>query len=84
MTTVDTPSGWVNIDGVFVREYAFSTFALAAEFVATIGRIADEIDHHPDVDLRYPGIVTVRTISHDVGEVTARDARLATMIDAAR
>lgn len=65
-----------------MREFSFVTFARAAEFVALIGRLADEIDHHPEVSLRYPGIVTVSTTSHDAGTVTLRDVRLAGRIDA--
>jgi 4a-hydroxytetrahydrobiopterin dehydratase len=48
-----------------------------------IGRIADDIDHHPEVALRYPGIVTVHTTSHDTGAVTKRDVRLAELVNAA-
>jgi 4a-hydroxytetrahydrobiopterin dehydratase len=44
--------------------------------VADIGAIAEELNHHPDVDLRY-GAVHVRTSSHDVGGITSRDVELA-------
>ncbi|VXB81667.1 VOC family protein [Pseudoclavibacter sp. 8L] len=54
-------------------------FAKGAAFVAEIARAADEADHHPDVDLRY-GSVMVRLISHDVGDVSARDTALAARI----
>lgn len=80
---VETPAGWAGVGDTFVREFTFASFALAAEFVARVGRIADDIDHHPEVSLRYPGIVTVHTTSHDVGTVTSRDVRLAALIDAA-
>ncbi|WP_298748060.1 VOC family protein [uncultured Serinicoccus sp.] len=54
-------------------------FTTGARLVARIAEVADELDHHPDVDLRY-GHVTVTTISHDVGRLTARDRRLAAAI----
>ena len=79
---VETPVGWSLVDGTFVREFAFPSFAEAAEFVARIGRAADELDHHPEVGLRYPGIVTVHTTSHDTGGVTSRDVRLAALVEA--
>lgn len=78
---VETPDGWSILAGAFVREFTFPTFTAAAEFVARVGRLADEIDHHPEVSLRYPGVVTVHTTSHDVDGVTARDVRLAVLID---
>ena len=83
MTGIETPSGWARIGDAFVSDFTFSSFALAAEFVARVGRIADEVDHHPEVSLRYPGVVTVHTTSHDVRTVTARDVRLAALIEAA-
>lgn len=83
MTSVQPPAGWVMVGDAFVREYSFDSFARAAEFVAVIGRIADEIDHHPEVSVRHPGVVTVHTTSHDTGTVTLRDVRLAGCIDSA-
>lgn len=46
-----------------------------------IVEVADAMDHHPDLDLRY-GFVLVRTTSHDVGEVTRRDLELARRVSA--
>lgn len=51
-------------------------FEKGLALVAEIGAIAEEMNHHPDVDLRY-GAVHVRTSSHDVGGITARDVELA-------
>ncbi|WP_134767294.1 4a-hydroxytetrahydrobiopterin dehydratase [Nocardioides sp. 1609] len=54
-------------------------FATGVKLVEGIGAAADEMDHHPDVDLTYPR-VDVRLSSHDVGGVTMRDVRLARTI----
>ncbi|MGD8149626.1 VOC family protein [Ornithinimicrobium sp. Y1694] len=54
-------------------------FATGAEFASRIAATADELDHHPDIDLRYPH-VTITTVSHDVGTLTERDRRLAKAI----
>ena len=50
--------------------------------VTRIAALADEADHHPDVDLRYPH-VNVAISSHDVFGVTSRDIDLARAISAA-
>ena len=50
--------------------------------MAAVTEIAEELDHHPDVDLRYPH-VTLTTVSHDVGHLTARDRELARRVSAA-
>lgn len=54
-------------------------FATGLRLVVAIGAAADELDHHPDLDLRY-GQVGVRLWSHDAGGVTQRDVRLARLI----
>jgi 4a-hydroxytetrahydrobiopterin dehydratase len=56
-----------------------SDFATAVGLVDTIAVAAEEMDHHPDVDLAY-GRLDVRLISHDVGGVTSRDVALARSI----
>jgi len=50
--------------------------------VTRIAALADEANHHPDVDLRYPH-VNVTLSSHDVAGVTSRDIDLARSISAA-
>jgi 4a-hydroxytetrahydrobiopterin dehydratase len=55
------------------------SFATGLELVARIGEAAEELNHHPDLDLRYPRL-DVRLSSHDVGGVTDRDLELARRI----
>ena len=51
--------------------------AAALDLLATIGGLAQESNHHPDVDWRYDTLFITLT-SHDAGDrVTARDVRLA-------
>jgi 4a-hydroxytetrahydrobiopterin dehydratase len=60
------------------------SFATGAQLVGAIAELADAANHHPDVDLRYPG-VTVRLFTHDAMGLTQRDVDLARRIsDAAR
>jgi 4a-hydroxytetrahydrobiopterin dehydratase len=58
------------------------SFAAGVALVDAIGRLADAVNHHPDVDLRYGG-VTVRLWSHDVDGLSERDVELARQISAA-
>ena len=74
--------GWEVSDGVAERTFRTGSFAVGVEFVDAIGAIADDADHHPDVDLRYP-TVTVRLTSHDVGGLSRRDSDLARRISEA-
>ncbi|MFT4009472.1 MAG: 4a-hydroxytetrahydrobiopterin dehydratase, partial [Nocardioidaceae bacterium] len=73
--------GWRVVDGRLRIEYATGSFARGAELVAAIAPVADQHDHHPDVELSYPH-VGITVWSHDVGALTARDIRLARAISA--
>jgi 4a-hydroxytetrahydrobiopterin dehydratase len=59
------------------------SFGRAAEFIRTIATIADEVDHHPDIDLRYRGQVRIVLSTHDANGLTKHDADLAARISAA-
>jgi 4a-hydroxytetrahydrobiopterin dehydratase len=58
------------------------SFATGVEFVDAIAELADAADHHPDIDLRYAGVI-VRLFSHDVMGLSERDVQLARGISAA-
>lgn len=57
------------------------SFATGVMFVDEIGKLADDANHHPDVDLRYSG-VTVRLMTHEVDGLSQRDVELARKISA--
>jgi 4a-hydroxytetrahydrobiopterin dehydratase len=58
------------------------SFATGVALVDVIGRLADDANHHPDVDLRYAG-VTVRLMTHEVNGLSQRDVDLARKISMA-
>jgi 4a-hydroxytetrahydrobiopterin dehydratase len=62
--------------------FATGSFAKGVELVDVIGRLADSANHHPDIDLRYQG-VTVGLFSHEVSDISDRDAALAKQISTA-
>lgn len=63
--------------GGLVTVYKTPTAAAALELIAAVGRLAEERNHHPDLDWRY-NRVFIRYTSHDVGgEVTGRDTAAA-------
>ena len=62
--------------------FATGDFATGIRFAERISAAAEEMNHHPDIDLRYPH-VAVRLTSHDTGGVTERDVELARRISAA-
>ena len=73
-------SRWQVRDGAIRKTYAFPSFRSAIVFVNRVATIADEVDHHPDIDIRY-NRVSLGLWSHDAGGVTERDLKLAERID---
>ncbi len=74
--------GWVEENGALVKCFAFPTFPEGIYFVDRVADIAEELGHHPDIDIRYVNI-TMRLSTHDEGGITERDTELAQRIDAA-
>jgi 4a-hydroxytetrahydrobiopterin dehydratase len=74
----DLPDWRLLVQALHAR-FDTSSYAEGLTLLAAIGVVADELDHHPDLDLRY-GHLNVKLSSHDVGGVTDRDLRLARRI----
>jgi len=72
-------SDWRQLFEALRRRFLTGDFATGLQLVGRIGELAEEANHHPDVDLRYPH-VNVRLFSHDVFGVTSRDVDLARAI----
>ena len=71
--------GWRKVLDRLIVRFETGDFNTGAALVTRIAEVADEANHHPDVDLRYPHL-TVTLKSHDVDAITARDIRLARRI----
>jgi len=78
----DGVDDWRVLFGGAHAHFRTGSFATGVALVDAIGELADAMNHHPDVDLRYGG-VTVRLVSHDVGGLSDRDVRLARQISEA-
>ena len=63
-----------------VRTAELPSFAAAIEVVRAVAEVAEERDHHPDIDVRYRTLV-FRCTTHWKGAITAKDADLAAAID---
>ncbi len=62
------------------KNFSFPDFKSALEFTNKVGAIAEELGHHPDINLSW-GSVSVWTTSHDKHKITDRDHQLAKKID---
>ncbi len=51
------------------KTFAFDDSPTESRFVDRVARVADEMDHHPDIDIRYTK-VTMSLSTHDAGGIT--------------
>jgi len=77
-----TRTGWTRRGNAITRTFEFPTFPAAIAFVNRVAKSAEQMDHHPDVDIRYTK-VTCSLSTHSAGGITARDFALADAIEAA-
>ncbi|HWU33548.1 MAG TPA: 4a-hydroxytetrahydrobiopterin dehydratase [Marmoricola sp.] len=70
---------WRTLQSKLHARFRTGNFAKGLAFVNAIAAAAEEMNHHPDIDLRYTH-VQITLISHDVGGKTSRDVRLAQRI----
>lgn len=71
---------WKRADGTISREFEFDTFTSAIAFVEAVAGIAEEIDHHPDIDIRYRKVL-IAVSTHSAGGLTDLDFSLAGRCD---
>ena len=67
---------WRREGGEIVRTFTGKDFAEAMAFVNRVAASAEELDHHPDIDIRW-NKVTLRLSTHSAGGLTAADFDLA-------
>lgn len=72
---------WQRRGSEITRTFAFADFKAAMAFVNRVAALADAMDHHPDIDIRYSK-VTLTLTTHDASGLTARDFTLAEAIGA--
>lgn len=71
--------GWRYLLGRLHLCIKFDDFRQALAFVNAVGELAEERQHHPEIDIRH-STVHVAMNSHDAGGITERDIDLATAI----
>ena len=73
---------WRILQRTIQATFRASSFSAAASFLPKIAEAADALDHHPDVDLRYPGRLRITLTTHASKVLTSLDAELAARISA--
>jgi len=72
--------GWRVEDDTLRKTYQFPSFPKAMEFVNQLAEMAESVQHHPDIDIRYSK-VSLGLTTHDSGGITANDVEMAASAD---
>lgn len=67
-------------DDTLTAQFEFNTFEDAIRFVDALAAEASEMDHHPDIDIRYDTVV-LNIVTHSEGGITQLDVELAIRAD---
>ena len=75
--------GWQRQDQHLVLQETFGNFVDAMAFAQAITPLAEDLGHHPDLEIGW-GRCTVLLTTHDAGGLTEKDFTLAQAIDRIR
>jgi 4a-hydroxytetrahydrobiopterin dehydratase len=73
-------TGWERDGDALVRTVELADFPQAIRVVARVAEIAENDNHHPDIDIRWRTL-TFRCSTHSDGGITASDVSLAQEIN---
>jgi 4a-hydroxytetrahydrobiopterin dehydratase len=73
---------WSVVSGQLATRCELPSFLDAIGFVAQVAQVAEEFDHHPDIDIRWRTVVLAVSTHDSGGAITGRDVELARRVDA--
>jgi 4a-hydroxytetrahydrobiopterin dehydratase len=73
--------GWERSGAAIAKKFDRGDFVGSVRFVSTVVEPAEEMNHHPDLEISW-ATVTVTISTHSEGGLTAADFELAGKIDA--
>lgn len=73
--------GWEYDGEVITKTYPLGSFREAVEFVNDIADVAEEANHHPDLEIYYDEVV-VSFRTHSADAVTTNDVEMAREVEA--
>jgi len=73
--------GWEGDTAALRRTVVAASFLAGIRLVDMVAEVAEELDHHPDIDIRWTSI-TFTLSTHSAGGVTDKDFALAARINA--
>lgn len=76
----ETPE-WNRVESAITRTFSFPEFLAGIDFVRDVAELAEDHNHHPDIDIRWRKVAMTLS-THSAGGLTSKDFQLAKEIDA--
>ena len=73
-------AGWTRRGDTLTKTFSFDRFPDGIAFVDRVAKIAEDMTHHPDIDIRYTKVAMTLS-THDAGGITQSDLDLAGRIE---
>ncbi|HET7371897.1 MAG TPA: 4a-hydroxytetrahydrobiopterin dehydratase [Gemmatimonadaceae bacterium] len=73
-------AGWTRRGDTLTKTFSFDRFPDGIAFVDRVAKIAEDMNHHPDIDIRYTKVAMTLS-THDAGGITQSDLDLAGRIE---
>lgn len=72
---------WQELNNTLTKTFVFKDFVEAINFINEIAKIANELDHHPEINNIY-NKVSLTLTTHDKGnQITEKDKEFAKRVD---
>jgi 4a-hydroxytetrahydrobiopterin dehydratase len=73
-------NGWELTNDSISKTFILDNFSQSMEFVNQLAEIAEEVQHHPDIDIRFNKVILTLS-THDVGGLTDNDFYIANVAE---
>lgn len=73
-------NGWSLNDNSIIKIFRFDNFLESINFVNKIAPLAQNLNHHPDIEINYNKVKIILS-THDEGGVTEKDINLSLEIE---
>ncbi len=78
---LESLGGWEIVNGELVKVFSFGAYLDGVEFAKRCGELAEEMNHHPDLLIRWRK-VRVSIVTHSAGGLTELDFEYAEKVEA--
>ncbi len=72
--------GWTLVDNTLVKEYKFKEYLQGLEFAYSLGKTAEQEDHHPDILIKWRRVQVFLT-THNIKGLSDNDFIMAAKAD---